>query len=113
MVPDAAKVRLTPEVRSVLEARVRAPTTDQRDVLRARIVLLAGEDRSTRSIAKLVDVMPRTVSLWRGRYAREGLAGLSDNGRAHLPNTTLRRGGAFWRCWTRRRRPASPDGQGR
>jgi transposase len=47
-------------------------------VLRARIVLLAGEGRSTRSIAKAVGVMPRTVSLWRGRYARQGLAGLAD-----------------------------------
>ena len=78
MIPKAAVVRLTPEDRSVLEARLRAPTTQQRDVLRARIVLLAGEGRSTRSIAKAVAVMPRTVSLWRGRYAREGLAGLAE-----------------------------------
>lgn len=54
-------------------------------MLRARIVLLAGEDRSTRSIAKLVDVMARTVSLWRGRYAREGLAGLADKPRPGPP----------------------------
>ena len=78
MIPDVVKVRPTPVDRPVLEARVRAPTTPPRDVLRARTVLLAGEDRSTRSIAKLVDVMPRTVSLWRGRRAREGLASLSD-----------------------------------
>ncbi len=81
MVPKAALVRLTLEDRNVLEARVRAPTSEQRDVRRARIVLLADEGRSTRSIAKLVDVMPRTVSLWRGRYAREGLAGLSGEPR--------------------------------
>ena len=77
MVPKAAEVRLTPEDRSVLEARVRAPTTEQRDVFRARIVLLAAEGRSTRSIARVVGTMPRTVSLWRGRYARDGLAGLA------------------------------------
>ena len=76
MIPKAAEVRLTPEDRSVLEMRVRAPTSEQREVFRARIVLLAAEGRSTRSIAKAVDTMPRTVSLWRGRYAREGLAGL-------------------------------------
>jgi len=81
MIPRAAEIRLTPEDREVLEARVRARTTEQRDVLRARIVLLADEGRSTRSIAKAVDTMPRTVSLWRGRYAREGLAGLSDKPR--------------------------------
>jgi transposase len=81
MIPKAAEVRLTPEDRSVLEARLRAPTTEQRDVFRARIVLLAAEGVSTRSIAKAVDTMPRTVSLWRGRYAREGLAGLADRHR--------------------------------
>lgn len=85
MIPEAAEVRLTPEDRQVLEARLRAPTTEQRDVLRARIVLLAAEGRSTRSIAKAVDTMPRTVSLWRGRYAREGLAGLSDRRRPGPP----------------------------
>lgn len=81
MIADAVEVRLTPEDRLVLGGRLRAPTTEQRDVLRARIVLLAAEGRSTRSIAKLVDVMPRTVSLWRGRYAREGLAGLAEKPR--------------------------------
>jgi len=75
MIPKAAEVRLTPEDRAVLEARVRAPTTEQRDVFRARIVLLAGDRRS---IARILDTMPRTISQWRGRYAREGLAGLSD-----------------------------------
>lgn len=43
--------------------------------------MLADEGRSTRSIARIVGVMPRTVSLWRGRYAREGLAGLSGKPR--------------------------------
>jgi transposase len=81
MIRKAVEVRLSPEDRAVLEARLRAPTTAQRDVLRARIVLLADEGRSTRSIAAMVGTMPRTVSLWRGRYAREGLAGLVDRPR--------------------------------
>lgn len=81
MIPKAAEVRLTPADRTVLEARLRAPTTEQRDVFRARIVLLAAESRSTRSIARAVGTMPRTVSLWRGRFAREGLAGLADKPR--------------------------------
>jgi transposase len=81
MVPKAAEVRLSPEDRAVLEARLRAPTTAQRDVRRARIVLMAAEGRSTRSIAAEVGTMPRTVSLWRGRYAREGLAGLDERPR--------------------------------
>jgi len=78
MIREATQVRLPPEDRAVLEIRLRAPTTPQRDVLRARIVLMAAEGRSTRSIAAALGTMPRTVSLWRGRYAREGLAGLAE-----------------------------------
>src|SRR5574337_42017 len=81
MFAKAAEVRLTPEDRLILEARVRAPTSEQRAAFRARIVLLAGEGRSTRSIAATVGAMLRTASLWRGRYAREGLAGLADKPR--------------------------------
>src|ERR1700724_3297662 len=81
MIPQAAEVRLTPEDRAVLEARVRAPTMEQRHVFRARIILLAAEGRSTRSIARAVGAMPRTVSPWRGRFAQQGLAVLSDQPR--------------------------------
>lgn len=78
MFPKAAEVRLTPEDRAVLEGRVRAPTTEQREVFRARIILLADQGCSTRSIARRLGTMPRTVSTWRGRFARKGLAGLSN-----------------------------------
>jgi transposase len=78
MIPDAVVVRLKPEERAVLEARLRAPTTEQRQVFRARIVLLAAEGRSTRSIARELGTMPRTVSCWRIRFARQGFAGLDD-----------------------------------
>ncbi len=47
-------------------------------MFRARIVLLAAEGQSTRSIARQLGTMPRTVSGWRGRFAREGLSGLED-----------------------------------
>jgi transposase len=53
----------------------------QRDLKRARIVLLAAAGRSTRSIAKEVGVQPRIVSLWRHRYADHGLEGLQDKPR--------------------------------
>src|SRR3954470_4344047 len=78
MIPKAREVRLKPRVRKVLEARCRAPTTAQRDVKRARIVLLAAAGRSTRSIAEEVGVQPRIVSNWRRRFAEHGLAGLAN-----------------------------------
>src|SRR6202166_895987 len=82
MIPKAREVRLKPKVRKVLEARCRAPTTPQRDVKRARIVLLAAAGRSTRSIAAEVGVEPRIVSNWRRRFAEHGLDGLKDRPRA-------------------------------
>ena len=82
MIPEAREVRLKPKIRKVLEARCRAPSTPQRDVKRARIVLLAAEGRSTRSIAEEVGVQPRIVSNWRRRFADHGLGGLKDRPRA-------------------------------
>jgi Homeodomain-like domain len=76
MIPEAREVHLSRKDRKVLEARCRSPVTLQRDLKRARIVLLAADGRSTRSIAKEVGVQPRIVSLWRHRYADQGLEGL-------------------------------------
>jgi len=82
MIPEARDVRLKPKVRKVLEARCVAPTTPQRDVTRARIVLLAAQGRSTRSIATEVGVQPRIVSNWRRRFADYGLEGLKEKRRS-------------------------------
>src|SRR6516162_9282657 len=81
MIPEARAVRLSRKERDVLEARCRSPVTIQRDLKRARIVLLAAAGRSTRSIAKEVGVQPRIVSHWRRRFADDGLEGLQDKPR--------------------------------
>src|SRR4029078_3017211 len=78
MIPEAREVLLRPKVRKVLAARCRAPSTPQGGVKRARIVLLAAEGLSTRSIAKEVGVQPRIVTKWRHRFADHGLAGLEN-----------------------------------
>ena len=85
MVPDAIEVRLKPKERAELEARLRASTTEQRQLLRIRIVLEAAEGTATREIARELDTTPTTVSLWRGRFAREGLDGLEDLPRSGAP----------------------------
>ena len=63
MIPEAREVHLSRKDRKVLEACCHSPVTLQRDLKRARIVLLAAAGRSTRSIAKEVGVQPRIVSL--------------------------------------------------
>jgi transposase len=81
MIPDAREVRISRKERETLEACCRSPRTLQRDLKRARIVLLAAAGRSTRSIAKAVGVQPRIASLWRNRFADQGLEGLCDKPR--------------------------------
>ena len=81
MIPEARAVLLSRKERDVLEARRRSPVTIQRDLKRARIVLLAAAGRSTRSIAKEVGVQPRIVSHWRRCFADDGLEGLQDKPR--------------------------------
>ena len=76
-----------PEVdRCVLAARVKAGTTAQRDVLRAKIVLSMG-DLSQRGCAKALGCSRTTVSTWRARYRAWGLAGLVDRPRSGAPRT--------------------------
>ena len=70
-----------------LRSLVRARTTEQRLVQRARIVLRAAEGTPNRRIAAELCVAPMTVLLWRERYARAGLAGLADEARPGRPPT--------------------------
>ena len=85
MIPDAIEVRLKPKERAVLESWLRAATTEQRQLLRIRIVLEAADGSGTREIARELDTTPTTVSLWRGRFARERLSGLEDLPRSGTP----------------------------
>ena len=85
MIPDAIEVRLNRKERAELEARLRAATTEQRQLLRIKIVLEAADGFGTREIARELETTPTTVSLWRGRYAREGLEGLEDLPRSGAP----------------------------
>src|SRR3982074_3820335 len=73
MIPEAREVHLSRKDRKVLEACCRSALTLQRDLKRARIVLLEAGVVITRSIANEVGVQPRIVSLWRHRYADHGL----------------------------------------
>lgn len=85
MICAAIEIRLTPKERGELEMRLRAGTTEQRQLLRIRIVLESAEGTSTREIARMLDTTPGTVSVWRGRFARERIAGLEDLPRSGAP----------------------------
>ena len=71
--------------RATLEAIVRAPTSEQRAVRRARVVLCSAQGMAIERIADETGVAPMTVRLWRRRYAERGLAGLVDEPRPGRP----------------------------
>jgi transposase len=73
--------------KAVLEAVIRAPTSEQRLVTRARIVLRAADGAANEHIAREVGVALMTVKLWRRRYAASGLAGLAERPRPGHPVT--------------------------
>jgi transposase len=84
---DATPIVVAAEERTALEAWARAPTTEQRLVERARIVLLAADGWASRAIAREVGCARGVVSRWRVRFARDRLAGLADAPRSGKPRT--------------------------
>lgn len=78
-------ITLSSNERRVLEARARQYTLPYRDVVRAKIVLLAAEGVQNKEIAERLDMPRPVVSKWRKRFFRERLAGLEDRSRRGRP----------------------------
>jgi transposase len=78
-------VTLTASQRHFLKRLVRRPTAQQRQVTRARIVLLAAAGLANTHIARKLGVAPNTVGKWRKRFYREGFDGLADRKRSGRP----------------------------
>jgi len=81
----AAVIELSDADRRTLENWVRSGSTQQRLVVRARIILAAAQGEATTTIASRLGVYPTMVSKWRLRFAAEGLAGLADEPRPGAP----------------------------
>lgn len=75
------------EAREELERLVRAPTSAQRDVMRARIVLLCASGMTNKDVAAELGIAGHTVGKWRHRFIEFGFAGLTD---APRPKESLR-----------------------
>jgi len=72
--------------RSQMEALLRAGKTEQRLVQRISIVLALADGRNVKIAARSCRCNVNTVRLWRDRWIREGLAGLTDApGRGRKP----------------------------
>src|SRR5660397_281804 len=80
-------VEVTVEDRATLESWIRATTTEQRLVLRARIILALARGQTNREVAEELSIRPATVSKWRTRFATKGIGGLADAPRSGKPPT--------------------------
>ncbi len=76
-----AVVTVTAEQRLELETWSRRPKTAQALAMRSRIILLAAQGGSNKSIALKLSTTPHTVGKWRKRFASAGNDGLLDEPR--------------------------------
>lgn len=70
-----------------LRRRAGQYTRPYREVIRAKIVLLAAEGLSDVEIAGRLDCTDRMVAKWRKRFVTEGLAGLDERPRPGRPRS--------------------------
>ena len=86
MEPTFSEIVLSDVDRKALERTVRMKTSEQRSVLRSRIVLLSAAGMADLAVARQLGVNRHTVRLWRQRFCEQGLAGLEDApGRGRKP----------------------------
>lgn len=82
------RLNVSEDDRKELERLVRATKSEQRLVLRARIVLLSGEGVGTGEICERLQTTVPTVTRWRTRYQEGGVQGLcQDAQRSGRPAT--------------------------
>src|ERR1700756_2797999 len=74
-------VNFPSEERQTLESMARKYTSPYRDVIRAKIVLLAAEGLSNDVISSRLDTPRQIVSKWRQRFYRKRLPGLDEQPR--------------------------------
>ena len=78
-------IELTAEEKDSLERVVRSSTGEQRQVFRARLILLAAAGLAGNEVAKQMGCRTATVSKWRRRFLRQRREGLNDAPRPGNP----------------------------
>ena len=75
---SAEPIVLTVEERVELERRVGSPTSPQRDVKRAQVILFAADGLASRQISLTIGMHESHVANWRHRFLAERLKGLGE-----------------------------------
>ena len=78
-------IALTDRERYMLESAARKYTSPYKDVIRAKIILLAAQGYNNDEIALRLDTPRQIVSKWRKRFFQDRLLGLQDQPRGGRP----------------------------
>ena len=78
-------ITLTTQERSTLESISRKYTSSYRDVIRAKIILMAAQGVSNEEIATRLNTPRQIVSKWHKRFYYDRLLGLQDEPRGGRP----------------------------
>ena len=81
----AEPIELTAEEKDALERVVRSSTGEQRQVFRARLILLSAAGLAGSEVATQMGCRTATVSKWRRRFLRQRREGLNDAPRSGNP----------------------------
>src|SRR6516165_5736774 len=76
------EIRLSTKEKEILLRWMRSPKSEQRMVQRATVILLASEGLSGKEIASKMRTREARISKWLGRFAKERIAGLTDQERS-------------------------------
>jgi len=81
------EIRLTDGELAMLRRRAAAYTAPYRDVVRAKIVLMAADGLPNKEIAHRLSLPVQVVTRWRKRFYHERLSGLEERPRTGRPAT--------------------------
>ena len=78
-------IELAEEDRAILERRAARYTASYREVVRAKVVLMAAKGYENKYIAASLSLPVQVVTKWRKRFFEEGMAGLEERPRGGRP----------------------------
>src|SRR6266478_2523025 len=95
-------VRLTPQDRHGLEARVRSRNGRADDARRAMVILMLADGETYDGIQEAVGCGRAYISRWRGRFLEQGVAGMYARHKGRKPTAMTPRVQARILAWTQR-----------
>jgi transposase len=96
-------VRLAPQDRQVLEARVQSRSGRADEARRARVVLMLADGETYDEIQGAVGCGRAYISRWRSRFLEQGVAGMYARHKGRKPTATTPRMQARILAWTQRK----------